>query len=202
MVGVGKEHFTVHEDLICERSSFFKAACSKNWIENQAKEIGLPDQNSSTFKAYLTWAYSAKEDLAGLAQEVNENLDRSSRNWLCRRLCHIWILADYLGDARCKNQVIDTLMRENARVSFWTRNYAVVCRNVYQNTQPDSGLRKWLVDSLTLHITPEFLDRHSTDLPRELVTSMLKACIVERGHRPRHFSSHRLKELRPNLYYE
>lgn len=46
LVGAGEERFTVHKDVICVKSKFFRAACSDRWQEGQEKVVRLPEARS------------------------------------------------------------------------------------------------------------------------------------------------------------
>lgn len=123
-VGSEKVEFMVHQDLICDRSPFFKAAYSGEWAEAQRKKVDLPDHEADSFKIYLEWAYSLRKDLADLARaaielEVSEypadEKTNARRDWLCIMLCSLWMLGDCLGDDEFKNDVMTSLIGEHSR---------------------------------------------------------------------------------------
>jgi hypothetical protein len=43
--------FVVHQNKICEKSKFFRAACSKRWIEGQEKLVRLPEVDIEVFQS-------------------------------------------------------------------------------------------------------------------------------------------------------
>ena len=190
LVGEGDVAFVVHQDLICNRSSFFKAACSKTWMDAREKTVSLPDHLPTTFKLYLEWAYSQTSDNAGLARAVAKANETNESNFLkkeakrnrciCHELCLLWCLADYLGDQACKNEVIDNLLRaygprevEAAGISSET----VVL--VYQRTQPHSSVRKWLIDATSPSLTNSTLHAMNDSIPAAFFLELLKI-IVDR----------------------
>jgi len=58
LVDSEEKHFSVHQDAICDKSKFSKAACSKHWIEGQEKLIRLPEVKPEVFQRYSNWIYS------------------------------------------------------------------------------------------------------------------------------------------------
>ncbi|KAK3697349.1 hypothetical protein LTR37_017494 [Vermiconidia calcicola] len=148
---------TVHEDLICSRSDFFKAACSATWANAAEKVVKLPHSNSRIFRLYLEWIYAKGNDLAGLVRSaVKEIEDRAVRDFIYQVLCWLWVLADYLGDRGCKNEVIDTLIRDyNCNsVGVSTRIMAVVEREAQ-----GSDLERVMIDMAF----PVIMRRDSTE---------------------------------------
>ena len=47
------KQFTIHKHLICAKSKFFEAACSKLWAEDTEKVVRLPEVKVDAFQAYL-----------------------------------------------------------------------------------------------------------------------------------------------------
>jgi hypothetical protein len=49
----GMKEFTVHEDLICPRSQFFRKAMSGPWKESEERKVDLPEDEPGVFALYL-----------------------------------------------------------------------------------------------------------------------------------------------------
>src|SRR6266852_8369660 len=56
-VGPEKETWLLHEDVICERSQFFKKAFTGCFQESDKKEIHLQEENPKTFGYFIDWLY-------------------------------------------------------------------------------------------------------------------------------------------------
>lgn len=188
IVGTDKEEFIVHQDLICHRSLFFRAACSNHtWTESQSKQVQLLAQNANTFRIYLQWAYHLIGNLADLCRRSLLKVsghDVTSYDVIrmntCLVLCHVWMLADFLNDVGCKNEVISNLVREHAADNFKYLWHPKLPRTIYGGTVRGSGLRKWLVDSTLPLIKPCDLDCEPDNIPQEMLSDMLKAFIARK----------------------
>ena len=59
LVGKDEQRFTVHKDIICEKSEFFQAACSQRRREEQEMVVRLPDLRAPyMFPVYMDWVYT------------------------------------------------------------------------------------------------------------------------------------------------
>jgi len=54
------KEFSVHEDLICPRSMFFKKAMSGTWKESEERKVELPEDELEVFALYLKLIYVSK----------------------------------------------------------------------------------------------------------------------------------------------
>jgi len=53
LVGETEESAVVHKDVICRKSDFFVAACSRRWAEGREKTVRLPLVTPEVFNQYL-----------------------------------------------------------------------------------------------------------------------------------------------------
>lgn len=174
------KRFTVHRDLIRDRSKYFRELSEEEWrkIETNGKTFSesIPD----TVKIYLEWAYSSTSDLVGLA-EIAAGLHSAPRRleyqWttLHAQLMYLWCFADLLGDNECKNCVIDSLIAEQPS-SHSLLNVHVIY-NVWTQTKPSSKLRSWLVNAILPVLKSDSLDLFWKSWPPELIKDMLKVFI-------------------------
>ena len=185
MVGAQQEQFTVHQDMICDRSPFFKAACSKGWVEHEARKVNLPDESPEIFQAYLDWAYSQTKDIIRLLKSpdslLDSMLDFAIQQDLRLKLCRLWILADYLGDSTCKNEVMNNLISLHAKPRLIIVRYSAVSRVVYERTGNQSKLRKWLVDTLVPMIDAKSLHMKLWRCPADFMMDMFQAFVQKAG---------------------
>lgn len=56
-VGAKRKAFRVHEDLLCDRSDYFKATFHGEFAEAKAKELYLPEDNDASFELFVNWLY-------------------------------------------------------------------------------------------------------------------------------------------------
>lgn len=104
--------------LFCSRSAFFKAARSGNWKEAQEKQIQLPGKRAIFFRVNFESVYDRVTDLSGLAYAVvNEGYitwddpEIKPGSVVLHVLCELWILGDYLGEVKFKNELVDTMYK-------------------------------------------------------------------------------------------
>ena len=183
-----KQTFNIHKDLICERSPFFKAACSKDWLEASEKVVKLSEQCSRAFKIYIEWAYSQTSDIAGLAQTLlrenvgkSDNADIRRSGWQGKScyLCRVWYFADYLGDRHCQNRVAGTLIKEQRATKSSLDGGTV--REIWEKTAPGSKLHKWALDTVLPILTVTGLERQRGILPAEFLFLALRGLLEEPG---------------------
>lgn len=93
--------------LLTESSASFKAACSKNWMENeeQSRIIKIAHVCPLAFKAYLFWIY--KGDIAidtsfrllfGTDQQDDNTVHKATE--ALQDLVELWLLADRFADTK------------------------------------------------------------------------------------------------------
>ncbi|KAK5679875.1 Ankyrin repeat and BTB/POZ domain-containing protein 1 [Elasticomyces elasticus] len=137
LVGEEQKEFIVHKDPISLRSTFFTAAASETW-NAAGKPIELQEYTPNVFSDYLKCVYTDAVDIEDTkevhTQEINHAIS-------------IYVLADYLGDCRSMNLVIDSMIQWRIRNNS---NPPPVCIcHLYQCTSAGSRLRRLFVD---LHI--------------------------------------------------
>lgn len=53
LVGEEEHRFTVHKDMLCAKSRFFRAACSKRWASGVEKVVRQPEGTAEDFQIYV-----------------------------------------------------------------------------------------------------------------------------------------------------
>lgn len=87
----------MHKELLCDRSEFFRAACSGQFTEAEGV-VNLPEQDPATFKHFVYWLYTEKvrghfypasidPTIQGLEKKLRETLGREALN---TRHLEIW----------------------------------------------------------------------------------------------------------------
>ena len=62
-VGKGKKPFYVHQEQLCEVSSFFKAAFTSEFRESSEKTMDLVEEDEDTFDRFVQWLYGQQYDV-------------------------------------------------------------------------------------------------------------------------------------------
>ncbi|THY41119.1 hypothetical protein D6C99_07942 [Aureobasidium pullulans] len=75
-VGPEKEHFVVHQSVICEKSNYFAKALSGTFQEGITGFVRLPDISPVIFRIFLVWLYHGK--FAYVATDAGIDVDFAS----------------------------------------------------------------------------------------------------------------------------
>jgi hypothetical protein len=128
--------FVIHKEFACHYSPVFKAAFNSKFWEGQTQTYRMVDDApESAVHLLVHWLYTQKVDLAqieGSAKEMSEN----------DHLVRLWVLADRLLIGSLQDAVIHEL--EERSIEYNSANVAVL-KYVYENTNPDSKLRRLLL---------------------------------------------------------
>ena len=172
-----RESFSVHEDLICEHSAFFKAACSKAWAETENKTFHLDSVLAVNLKFYVDWLYTQRKDIAPQVHNLITSLSQVEPMELqpfkliaCQALCKLWALGDFFGDPGFKNVVMDSL-EDYAFTATETQHLHTV-KIIVDESPPGCALHCWLVDQL-IGMESSKLKELVPTLPHEMVCDVL-----------------------------
>jgi hypothetical protein len=139
-VGPQEKRFTIHQDVICDKSKFFKAACSKRWIEGHEKLVRLPEVKPEVFQHYFNWIYSGVVHATRITPE-SDTVDGVAEHEL---FLNLYIHGDTLEDVQLRNlttQRFCTSLRSGGRLP----NYNT-CAKTWAATPPGSLFRKQIID--------------------------------------------------------
>lgn len=157
LVGPKEVKFMAHTEVICARSTFFKAACSNKW--NSSDSVKLPEDDPDVFDCYIRCLYENTTCRAGNDEKV---FLRSVRSW---------ILADKLGDSRSANLFIDSLIAysDEAKVlpTPQCTSFALA------NTAATSPLRRLMVDYRVHECTLTQVKQEINDLAWDVLAAMV-----------------------------
>lgn len=72
-IEVGPEHlqFSVHKNLLCKTSTFFKHAFDSDFIEARSNRLELVEESVKEFAVFLRWLYSGKIPLPSVDQHID-----------------------------------------------------------------------------------------------------------------------------------
>jgi hypothetical protein len=150
----------VHEDPICHKSPFFKAACSHDWKEGQEKLVKLPTIEPIVFEAYIHWVYthdyfvplgshqaaSGCVHKHGVGCSLEDCLGRDQTFLYCK----LYAAAVFLLDDALQIKVTDLLNDQFQRRIFLGTTEAFVY--VWAETREGCGLQRLLIDGIALMV--------------------------------------------------
>ena len=80
VVGEDRQVYSIHENLLCKASLFFKKALSGPWQESVKRVIDMPDDEPKIFAIYVHWHYSGTIAVAsdGSTPDESDNSDEDA----------------------------------------------------------------------------------------------------------------------------
>lgn len=141
LVGDKETPFSVHMDMLCEASHFFKSAFmgAGKFAETVERSMKLPKDDSDTVDRMLQWVYFNK---FSLDQEAVKTEDNAQITYT--QLAALYVAADKYGIVRLKNDIIDILFKiQNRDDAVFPQDDVVIY--IYNNTTAVSGLRRLIV---------------------------------------------------------
>lgn len=131
-VGDGPDNnWHLHETLLCEASSFFKAAVQGAFREEREKKVHLPEEGNHIFALFVQWLYSG--DFATQDMDV--------------------LLCTYtFGDRLYAPQFTKIVLSKVFTVAKWTTFTPKQAVYVSRNTTESCALRRLVVDTIAYAI--------------------------------------------------
>lgn len=180
-MGDDKKEFTVHRSFAIKSSKFLQAALKNDsrWKEAQEKRVALPEAKPVDFEVYLERVYSSQ--LAPREAETPEELGTM--------LVRLYILGDFLDDARFCNRVMDVFSPGadlHAIWGFWVLG-DIAFSLAWAKTSVGSPLRTALLRNIThniVHREGQFQTLLKSSFPRELLLDLFQH--LESKHRLTH----------------
>jgi hypothetical protein len=134
-VGAAKEHYTLHKDLLCFYSDFFRAALNGSFKEAVERKIELPDVKIEVFETFQVWLYT---------QTLPKNEDEATEVYPAfARLIRLWIFGDKYQIPLLQNNAMDAML---AKVDEDQQVPTKVLNLAYENTVLNSPLRRAITD--------------------------------------------------------
>lgn len=154
--------FVVPQELLTEKSEFFRTTCSKEVRLYDGPHIMIQDVDPEIFKAYLHWVYR------GMVA-VSSGFDGQPRSAAqaeptIKELVELWLLADRFSDSKLRNSTMDAL-REVAGSIYkadadWTAAFPPsMTVRIWPSTTKGRALRRFVVDIYQSRVTIEILDQ-------------------------------------------
>ena len=173
LVGRSEQLFIVHRELICAKSKFFKAACSKRWLEGKEKQVKLPDVDPPVFQSYLSWVYSTTLNIAALTdQDTDKTVSENSR--VVAKYVELYLLGDVLDDVRLRNKVLQTLVLDTE-----TMPRLETVQRVWKKTPHNSPIRRMIVECAAWRVNRPYLQSKLTEYPEDFVQRVAAILLCE-----------------------
>ncbi|MCJ1389250.1 hypothetical protein MMC18_002106 [Xylographa bjoerkii] len=169
-VGTNSQDFGIHKGLLCEASSSFKGALSRDFQEARENTVYLRDDDVRTFQRFHFWLYT------GGILDSDESLETLSP----RPLIDLYIWADLRGIPKLQDLISDMLQTSilaTLQPDAKPLDLAFV-HLVYHNTMKSSLLRKlwtFYYSNLEHNKFKDMIteDEAADDLPREFLHDIL-----------------------------
>lgn len=135
VVGSSKVKFSVHKEMLCGVSSFFKSALNGSFREGREQTITLPEDDPDIFDLFVQWLYTKNYEIQGSDGRLDQTFYTEAVQLYC--------LADKYDVSTLRShihQAFDGKMMQ--RASPPTREDAAA---LYDGTNPGAPLRSYLL---------------------------------------------------------
>ncbi|KAG4427591.1 hypothetical protein IFR05_016928 [Cadophora sp. M221] len=149
--GNSPRKFVVHKEFACHYSPVLEVAFNGDFIEGQTQEYKFEDTGEEVIRLMVHWFYTQKLDtivLGDLHKKGGLENCSSSLMMQARALVELWVLCNRLLIPRLHNAIV----HEIVHVAKHTNTIPVSdFKYVYENTAPNSPLRRIYVDQCVTH---------------------------------------------------
>jgi len=172
-----EEPFTIHRDLICSTSKFFKAACSKLWAEGKEKVVRLPEIDVDIFQAYVVWVYHGKVAV----NKLDTNGGKATAHDEMRETVGLYLLGDVIDDILLRNAAMRVLVTQS---KVWMcQAQTDLLNHIWESTPPKSLLRKMIVDKTIMRLDRgSMTDDTMADYPKDMLHCIARALMMKSTH--------------------
>jgi hypothetical protein len=192
-----RQKFTLHHDLMVQRSEFFRAARSKTWIRDKpTRPTNLEQEDPEVFATYVRAVYFDRirvegveldehglfESNAALEEELATESDTTKDGVLhglkaedrYLKLMKLYALAKFLLDHKTANLVVDETIRTADLVKTFPGSSAV--ESLYRSTVDGDCMRRLVVDYyVDLANHKYFAENREYHWPRDFVEEVAMA---------------------------
>lgn len=165
-VSDNEETVSIHQDVLCSTSEFFKRAVKPEWssLREDSHIIELPLKDLEALKLYSHWVYFRVVPTPSFPREHD----------IYSLLCRAYVLGEVLLDWTFKNAIIDIISASTKTIEYFPDGKTVSI--LYEGTPISSPARRLMVDFYA-HVLHDSEDWHSylDDCPRDFLLDVLKA---------------------------
>ncbi|KAH0033832.1 hypothetical protein KCU78_g2381, partial [Aureobasidium melanogenum] len=99
IVGSGRDtqEFSIHKKLLCDSSTYFKAALTNGFAETHDQKITLDDESPAIFRTYVLWLYQMRLYRVAMPEDDQE---------VQRHMLELYVFADKRGITNLANDTI------------------------------------------------------------------------------------------------
>lgn len=152
IVGKNRESFNVHLDLLCDTSSFFKAAFLGDFKESSEKTMLLLECDESIFELFVDWLHYRHFEMLPKVEYIDndnededDNDDEGDKRFL--QAFQFFVIADKYEVSKLKSLVVETLFVDGRPTELRATGPSIESiAYAYEHTTQESGLRKLLAD--------------------------------------------------------
>lgn len=164
--GDGEQRFTVHKDMICAKSKFFQAACSKRWKSGKEKIVRPPDVTPEQFQIYAKWVYTSRVSVDE-ERLVDEQIT----------LMDMYIFGDIIDGYQLRNITMERLIHNVRDCKYFPE--AQCFDKVYAATPTGSPLRRFLVEWILYRASRKALAGEMAKWPAEFAQDLALAAVTQ-----------------------
>jgi hypothetical protein len=144
-VGSANTKWTLHEKLLCYRSSFFRGIFKKKSGKKEPY-YGLPDEEDESFKLFIGWLYSERIPTPRTEEELSPLLD-------------LYLMGEKWEIKKLMLEVLDAVRNYYLETDSWPSLRRV--QYIYSNTENESPMRQLLVSCVArMLVTGEGIPQH------------------------------------------
>ena len=180
MVGSSKVKFSVHKEMLCGVSSFFRSAFTGSFREGRQQVMELPEDDPNIFELLVQWLYTDKYDL--------QQSDGPGDSFNYSEGIQLYCLAEKYDLSALKHKIYRAFYRETNETKM-----PPACSDtsyLYENTSAGSPLRQLYAEWWMSHVNLESFEKADIqkwlsgqpDLTHDL---FLRLCAVAKRYVPK-----------------
>ena len=163
-VGTSQKPFYVHGDLLCDVSSFFKAAFTGDFKESSDKTMQLPEDDENIFSLFIDWLYNQRYEMLPEPDDDDEDLndeddvyeeEREDDRYLSA--FKLFVFAEKYDVPDLKWLLTKTLFADVAACQMGPTNASV--NYLYGHTARSAGIRRLIADWHAWRMDPVYFER-------------------------------------------
>lgn len=168
LVGKSEKPFYIHLNLLCDASSFFRAAFTGDFKESSEEMMKLPEDDESIFSLFIDWLYHQRYEM--LPEQDHDDSDDDDDNAdddnveyegcegdRFHQAFQLFVLAEKYDVSNLKSLIIERLFAEGS-VCIWSPSDASIAY-LYAHTTRSSGIRRLVADWCAWRLHPRWFER-------------------------------------------
>ena len=167
-VGTSQKAFYVHVDLLCDASSFFKAALTGDFKESSDKTMQFPEDDENTFSLFIDWLYHQRQEMLALPPDDQEDSDdednevdnvEKKENGRYTAAFKLFVFAERYHVPDLKRLLTKMLFADGATRRAGPFNTSI--DYLYAHTAQSTGIRRLVADWHAWRMDPVYFQRRN-----------------------------------------